>query len=217
MEPAKKILFLTKPNGSTPWMHLVDDFLDPEKATDLTNCLLSMLEPYATFIWLDSKSHLPHRCVPMNIIGQIQDPTEDNDQYREGLRLIDAAPQRQTDEEAEWLKCAIIVSAALSFMAKQGPHGNTRFSEKGRLYYFNPGRFYNYMWICLHEGCGTSAWIIEPPQPPEDLDDDQMADWYVKKAEAIVTQVRARWNQGMWLRTLLLRWAPSDMQAVDVA
>lgn len=217
MEPTKKILFLTKPNDSTPWMHLADCFLDLEEAADLTKCLLSILESYATFSWPDSRSHLRDRRVPMNIIGRLQDPTEDDDQYRERLRLIDAAPQRETDGEAEWLKCAMIVSAALSLMAKQGPHGTTRFSDKGRLYSFNPRRFYNYMWICLHEGRGTAAWIVEPPQPPENLDNDQMADWYAKKAEAIVTQVRTRWNQGVCLRTLLLHWAPSDMHAVDVA
>jgi hypothetical protein len=217
MEPAKDILLLTRPNGSTPWMHLADYLLDLEKAAGLTKCLLGIIEHDATFVWPDSMSHLRNRHVPTNNIGRIQDPTEDDDEYRERLCLIDAAPRRETNEEAEWLKSAIIVSAALSFMANQGPHGTTRFTDKGCLYFFDPRKFYNYMWICLHEGRGTAAWIIEPPQPPEHLNNDQMADWYAKKAEAIVTQNRASWNQGVCLRTLLLRWAPSDMHAVDVA
>ena len=217
MEPAARILFLTRPNGLTPWMNLPDCLLDLEEAVDLANCLLSIMERYATFSWPDSRSHLRDRYVPINIIGRIQDPTEDDDEYRERLRSMAAAPKRETDEEAKWLKCAMIVSAALSFMARQGPHGTTRFSDEGRLYYFDPRKFYNYTWICLHEGRGTLAWNIEPPQPPKDLDTDRMADWYATKAEAIVTQVRARWNQGMCLRTLLLHWAPPDMHAVDVA
>lgn len=53
--------------------------------------------------------------------------------------------------------------------------------------------------------------------PRGPFDDDQMADWYAEKAEAIVTQVRARWNQGVRLGILLHHWTPSDMHAMDVA
>jgi hypothetical protein len=217
MEPAKNILLRTRPNGSTPWMRLPDWELDLENATDLTKYLLSNIEHHATFRWPDSISHRYSRYVPRNLTLRIQDPTEDNDQYRERLRLIDATPQRETDEEAAWLKCAIIVSAALSFMTEQERHGTTRFEDKGILYFFDPRKFYNYMWICLNQGQGTKAWEIKPPQPPKDLGNDEMANWYAGKAEAIVTEVRARWDEGVYLRLLLLRWAPPNMHAVDVA
>ncbi|KAM0714528.1 hypothetical protein Q7P37_009824 [Cladosporium fusiforme] len=197
MDDTAKLLILTSHNPSGPQLRLPDE-LDKSEADELSNCLFGIIEDKFEWIWPNCESHL-HNCqLLMNPVACTRDPDEDDDEYRDRLQLSDAAPRRRTEEEAEWIKYAMVVRRTLQFLTAQFDIDgeSMRGLYKGHCYHFNPRRVYEYMWTCLNQGLGPQGWEAQPQQPPKHLQDLEIAQWYASQAEKIEKQVRTKWDQG---------------------
>jgi hypothetical protein len=145
--------------------------------------------------------------VPSDSIHRVQHSEESDDEHRERLQLLDTRTQRQTQKEAEWIQYAFIVYRSLRYLNHASKHGRCMHgSVEGVKYDFSPRRLYEYIWMCLYQGLDQRCWKVEAEQPPPDLEAIPLAEWYTKKAGAIIKEIRTRWDQGEELRKLVPLW-----------
>lgn len=203
MEDTEKILGLTCRSKSGLMLRIEHALLDKDMAATIAQRFFNIIKHQTGWCWPDSESHMRNCRSAIGRISRVGDPEENDDDYRERLHSMEVWPQRYTQEEAEWIEYAIIIAKTLRFLTDQSGNGvSLKGLHEGRPYYFDPNRFYRYMWMCLMEGLGVETWVVQPQQPPAHLGDRARADWYTREAERIVKRVRADWNKGQSLASL---------------
>jgi hypothetical protein len=193
----KKLLILTCRNKSNSFLRLYDAVHDKDEVAELTERLFDIIRGSFEWRWPDSGLHLSRRQFPDDSEARQRQPKEDDDHYRERLHLVETAPQRQTQEQADWIRYATILTNTLVFLSDQSDLGSTMGgSHEGYPYSFNQRKLYHCMWMCFYQGLGPEAWRIRPEQPPESLEDPELTHWYKREAEKILERVKTRWEDG---------------------
>lgn len=190
MDPTKQLLRLR--------LRLYDCVTDITDVTAITTLFFETIKDEFQWHWPDTKSHLCNRAPSQDLEAYRQrDPKEHNDAYHERLQLIDTSPQRNAKEQADWIRHATIVTNTLRFLSDKFSLGEImKGDHEGRRYAFNPRRLYEYTWMCLHQGLGPRAWMIQPDEPPEDIKGSELTLWYTETAENTLERVRTKWEQG---------------------
>jgi hypothetical protein len=197
MDTTTKLLILICHDKSNSFLQLVDTINNKDKAAEITERLFDIIRDSFEWRWPNSESHLSNRRFPDDSDKRQQDPKEDDHQYRERLQLVETWPQRQTQDQADWIRYATIVTNTLVFLSDQPGNGTTMGgSHDGHRYYLNQRKFYHYIWMCLCQGYGPRAWQIRPEQPPESLGGPELTRWYTREAKAILERVRTKWEDG---------------------
>jgi hypothetical protein len=203
------LLILIRPKESGPFLRdTACGGVESSEAAEITSRLFELIKDYfPKWQWPDSESHLRNWQVPSDSIHRVQHSEESDDEFRERLQLLDSRTQRQTRKEAEWIQYAFIVYRSLRCLNHASKHGRCMHgSVEGVKYDFSPRRLYEYIWMCLYQGLDQRCWKVEAEQPPPDLEAIPLAEWYTKKAGAIIKEIRTRWDQGEELRKLVPLW-----------
>ena len=190
MDPTKQLL--------RPRLRLYDCVTDITDVTAITTLFYEIIKDEFQWYWPDSESHMCNAAPPKDSEACRQrGPKEHDDAYRERLQLIDTRPQRNAQEQADWIRHATIVTNTLRFLSDKSSLGEImKGDHEGHRYAFNPKRLYEYMWMCLHQGFGPGAWRIQPDEPPEDIKGRELTLWYTQTAENTLERVRTKWEQG---------------------
>jgi hypothetical protein len=144
MDTTTKLLILICHDKSNSFLQLVDTNNDKDKAAEITERLFDIIRDSFEWRWPNSESHLSNRQSPDDSDKRQQGPKEDDHQYRERLQLVETWPQRQTQDQADWIRYATIVTNTLVFLSDQPGNGTTMGgSHDGHRYYLNQRKFYH--------------------------------------------------------------------------
>lgn len=190
-------------------MRIADGILDPEEENATETAMYSILKDEFQWTWPDATKHLSSW---KDDCGELIKHEDENDKgFDDRAARWDNWPSLKTTQQAQWLRCATITSRALTYLQTCHTRGLklTGTSPSGYRYDFMPQSFYEYIWICLSQGLGTSVWKTQPPMPSEQVEDKGM--WFESNANRLVKETVEKWEQGNGLDSLIPRFTLDDL------
>jgi len=191
-------------------MRVADTLLDLDaEAIPAANAMYAILQKHYKWTWPQEEKHLLSWQDDRG--PYIRDLEQEGEENEEQERLWKSWPRRKTRKQYEWLRCALVTSRAVHYLRQCHEAGLVLRgkSEEGYYYAFDPKNFYQYFWICLHQGQGTHVWKIQPPTPLES--GPSSGAWYVSSTEDIQGQIITDWEQGKDLEDMVPRLTLDDL------
>lgn len=141
----------------------------------------------------------------------VKEPDEKEEDYQERMLRVAAWPKRTASIQASWVRCARIILAALDILQEHDSKGHQlRGCVDGKRYYFDAKVFYEYICICFHQGLSVRVWKSKP-MSPTNVQKDQLAAWYLKKARELEREVSAQWLSGKSLDAQFPRYTLDEL------
>ncbi|KAI1120991.1 hypothetical protein F5Y10DRAFT_272530 [Nemania abortiva] len=214
MNPQKGIELIAVMKEEQTYMRLDDVKLDLDEATRVADGMFGVIQHEYEWSWPDKEKHLntwEHNRGPC-----IKSSWESEKGFEDRKIRWDAAPEHITNEQAEWLRCALIASRAFEYLYLSRSEGYGLEKSVG----FSPKYFYEYVWLCLNQGYGPRVWKAEPPEPPEQEENPVLGS--VIMARLLVDEIIRKWEEGVDMddQVPILTFddmfpAPADEELVD--
>ncbi|KAH6653375.1 hypothetical protein BKA67DRAFT_519594 [Truncatella angustata] len=171
-------------------------------ATHLPDRMHALLEHDYQWRWPDNSHHLanwvddPSKCAKKS--------EEDTTTYAERDSRRNFVREFITNEQAQWLRCAVITSRALEYLqaCRRQKLILQGLSPSGQDYSFEPRLFYQYIWICLNQGTGTRLWKSAPLMFLIPETESDSGDLVVLTAQRLLEVTIRNWEQGMDLGSI---------------
>ncbi|KAG6989615.1 hypothetical protein FocnCong_v020780 [Fusarium oxysporum f. sp. conglutinans] len=147
-----------------PRIRIADNLLDLDEAKPAADAMFAILQTDYQWSFPSADKHLATWHDDRDKSRCTRSANEDEKLYQQRLERWTAWPIYKTDQQFQWLRCAIITSNALHYLQQCHDKGLTLDVKctQGYRYEFIPEEFFEYIWICLNQGYGTQQWKSPP-------------------------------------------------------
>lgn len=215
LSAAIQLMQVTRP--PRPFMRVADVLLNFEEAQSATEFMFQTIQDFYNWDWPSADRHLANRRIipdDKDDKRRQRDPDEDDEEYNGRMRRVEAWPGVEADKHCQWIQCAMITARALDYLQQAQDAGQSLSGKLGEYrYHFDPLRFYDFMWICLHQGHSWRSWKTDPEKPSES--ELNAGAWYRTRSANIIQTVVEEWHRGAKLEDLVPVTTLRDLAGAD--